>query len=408
MTAKHRQWALLIALVGMIALTAWNANVRNIVSNIIDPSRTSTPVMWKPPEGFALSPETKILPNLGGYGCLKDLSASAMTDPALLALIKDYIALSDHADAGKLVSEFDALLYAWAGVDKIERHSRGTLVDARKLGFLAKFYNDGFYDSGIISSKGQADLDNYTYNLIRDGLLTRFLAGIPPYIWLTTRDEKKAYASRFMPLMELGLAADNQFKGDLQNALSRVFKSMPEDDAEARFYLDVMIAALAGVINEPAKENREAFETEVLLAIAWGLRQNVARVDIVAEKILATKLRHVGGANSASAAQRNDLYLWTGGDVSIDETSDTSGAADKLLLPGVRTNKVSFVMTDQDITLVIAPSDEGETDGGNIKLLKLDEKSKRGVETIILSDNIWTHAEMRAKALAASRADGKK
>lgn len=407
MTARHRQWALLIALVGMIALTAWNANVGNI-ANYVSNLTQSPPARWKPPEGFTLSAEVEKYPNLSGYGRLKDLSASAMTDPALLAMIRNYLALSAHADAVKLVSEFDELLYAWAGVDKIDRFSRGTLVDARKLGFLAEFYNDKFYESGKIPSKGQADLDNYIYNLVRDGLLTRFLAGIPPFIWRTTRDQQKTYTSRFMPLMELGLAADDQFKGYLQNALSRVFKSMPEDDAEARFYLDVMIAALAGVINEPAKEHRDAFETEVLLAIAWGLRPNVARADIVAEKIFGTKLRHVGGGSSASATHRNDLYLWTGGDVSIDETNDTSGAADKLLLLGALTNKVSFVMTDQDITLVIAPSAEGETDGGNIKLLNLDQKSKRGVETIILSDNIWTHAEMRAKALAASRADGKK
>ncbi len=405
MAAKHRQWALLIALVGMIALTAWNANVGNIANYVSNLTR-SPPARWKPPEGFTLSAEVENYPNLSGYGRLKDLSASAMTDPALLAMIRNYVALSAHADARTLVSEFDALLFAWAGVDKIDRFSRGTLVDARKLGFLAEFYADGFYDGGIISSEGQANLDNYTYNLIRDGLLTRFLAGIPPFIWQTTRDQQKTYTSRFMPLMELGLAADNQFQGYYGNALRRVFQAMPEDEAEARSYLDVMIAALAGVIKEHARENREAFETEVLLAIAWGLRPNVARADFVAEKILATKLRHVGGGNSASGTNRNDLYLWTGGDVSIDETSDTSGATDKLLLLGVRTNKVSFVMTDQDVTLVIAPSAEGETDGGNIKLLNLDKK--RGVETIILADNIWTHAEMRAKALKAARADGKK
>jgi hypothetical protein len=243
MAAKHRQWALLIALVGMIALTAWNANVGNIANYVSNLTR-SPPARWKPPEGFTLSAEVENYPNLSGYGRLKDLSASAMTDPALLAMIRNYVALSAHADARTLVSEFDALLFAWAGVDKIDRFSRGTLVDARKLGFLAEFYADGFYDEGIISSEGQANLDNYTYNLIRDGLLTRFLAGIPPFIWQTTRDQQKTYTSRFMPLMELGLAADDQFQGYYDNALRRVFQAMPEDEAEARSYLDVMIAAL--------------------------------------------------------------------------------------------------------------------------------------------------------------------
>lgn len=148
MTAKHRQWALLIALVGMIALTAWNANVGNIANYVSNLTR-SPPTRWMPPEGFALSAEVEEYPYLAGYGRLKDLSASAMTDPSLLAMIRNYVALSAHADAVKLVSEFDELLYAWAGVDTIDRYSRGTLVDARKLGFLAKFYPDGSYDSGV-------------------------------------------------------------------------------------------------------------------------------------------------------------------------------------------------------------------------------------------------------------------
>lgn len=403
MTAKHRQWALLIALVGMIALTAWNVNVGNI-ANYVSNLTQSPPARWKPPEGFALSAEVEKYPNLAGYGRLKDLSASAMTDPALLAMIRNYVALSAHADASKLVSEFDALLYAWAGVDKINRYSRGTLVDARKLGFLAEFYNDKFYESGIIPSEGQANLDNHIYNLTRDGLLTRFLARIPPSIWRATRDEEKTYASRFMPLA-VSLGTDEQFPSrNIQNSIRWVLRAMPEDEAEARPYLDVMIAALAGVLKEPARKERESFETEVLSATASSLGRHAARVDLVFEKLLATKPRHVG-ENSTSRPDRNDLYVWTGGDVSIDETGDTSGATDKLILPGVLTNKVSFLITDGDITLVIAPSAEGERDGGSIKLLNLYKK--RGIETIILSDNIWTHAEMRAKALAASRADGR-
>ena len=70
----------------------------------------------------------------------------------------------------KLVSGFDALLFAWAGVDKVAPGSRGGLVDARKLGFLVAFFNDGVFDTGAITGQRFADRENATCERLRDGV----------------------------------------------------------------------------------------------------------------------------------------------------------------------------------------------------------------------------------------------
>ena len=70
----------------------------------------------------------------------------------------------------KLVSGFDALLFAWAGVDKVAPASHGGLVDARKLGFLAAFFNDGVFDTGAITGQRFADRENATWERLRNGV----------------------------------------------------------------------------------------------------------------------------------------------------------------------------------------------------------------------------------------------
>jgi hypothetical protein len=117
-----------------------------------------------------VSAEAEKLPGLTGYGRLKDLAAEATSNAALLSLIKSYVAATDTADAAKLVSGFDALLFAWAGVDKVAPESRGGLVDARKLGFLAAFFNDGVFDTGAITGQRFADRENATCERLRSGL----------------------------------------------------------------------------------------------------------------------------------------------------------------------------------------------------------------------------------------------
>lgn len=358
-----------------------------------------SPTKWKQPLSFKLSDSAAKLPNVNGYGRLKDLAASATTDPDLLALVRNYVASSASADAESLVSGFENLLFAWAGVDKLDPESRGKLMDARKLEFMSAFYNDGYYDFGVLTRRGHEVLYTEAYTKVRDGLLTRFLIGVPPAIWRTTADEKQAYASRFMPLQNLGLTPENQLEGNLANVFRDVFKRMPEDDAQARAYLDVMLAALAGARNELASSS---LDDAVLPAAAESLGRNAERAILVFRQVLKQYWRKAGGGalvvSSSGRGNRDDYYIWSGGAAIIDETSATGGSGDKLLLPDVRTREVSLIRTGADITLVIAPSGEGREDGGSVKLLNVTPSGERGVETIILADDIWTQDDLLARA----------
>ena len=79
-----------------------------------------------------------------------------------------------------------------------------------------------------------------TYSAIRDSLLTRFLAGIPLSIWKSAGDEKQTFSNRFLPLLQLGLAEDNQFYGSFDDALAGFFAAMPRDAKGGSSFSDII------------------------------------------------------------------------------------------------------------------------------------------------------------------------
>ncbi|MBD2167309.1 hypothetical protein H6G04_23240 [Calothrix membranacea FACHB-236] len=111
---------------------------------------------------YQLKAETLFLPTLRGYGNLPDLYIAMSKDSTLLGMMRNLVSL-DTSNYEQFYNQFitqaEALLYRWAGVQSVATNSRGTYVDGRKLAFLETFFGDNFYQvgGGILGGATAAD-----------------------------------------------------------------------------------------------------------------------------------------------------------------------------------------------------------------------------------------------------------
>jgi Ca2+-binding RTX toxin-like protein len=159
-------------------------------------------------------------------------------------------------------------------------------------------------------------------------------------------------------------------------------------------------------------------ETIMLADARWTLDQVHSRVLALAATSGNDSLKGFSGAETLIGGRGNDTlaggegsdtYIWNRGDGNdvVDEASHYTGIADTLVLNGVRAAQVSFARQGQTVTLEIAPSAAGRTDGGSVKLLNINpEQFGGGVETIRLSDSVWTVDQWRDKVIALAATSG--
>lgn len=97
---------------------------------------------------YTLDLRALYLPTLRGFGQLTDLHVAMSADGDLLTLVEDFVDEWDFerfADEASLNSDFEDILFTWAGVDGVSPTSRGPNIDARRLEFMEKFFDDAFF-----------------------------------------------------------------------------------------------------------------------------------------------------------------------------------------------------------------------------------------------------------------------
>jgi Ca2+-binding RTX toxin-like protein len=115
-----------------------------------------------------------------------------------------------------------------------------------------------------------------------------------------------------------------------------------------------------------------------------------------------------GGAGSDTliGGDGDDIYVWNRGDGHDVVDEQGRGTADRLVLNGVTAAQVSILRAGNDVTLVIAPTSPGRTDGGSVQLRNVDPRGQPGFITVVLLDATWTGDQLRARALAAAATAG--
>ncbi len=103
---------------------------------------------------YALDLETLLLPALRGYGHVADLHIAMSRDATLTGLVRSFAArdFSSAASVAAALDAFDAILFRWTGAGALAAGSRGSHIDARKLGTLEAFFDRGWYSQRVLST----------------------------------------------------------------------------------------------------------------------------------------------------------------------------------------------------------------------------------------------------------------
>jgi Ca2+-binding RTX toxin-like protein len=115
------------------------------------------------------------------------------------------------------------------------------------------------------------------------------------------------------------------------------------------------------------------------------------------------------GNDSLNGSAGNDLYVYSRGDGNDSITEGYSnGYGDNLVLHGISPGEVSLLRSGSDVTLIIAPSTPGGSDGGSI-LLKTETEDfyGQGVDLITFDNGTtWTRSTLRTMLLAPASTPG--
>lgn len=96
-------------------------------------------------QDVALDIRALMLPTLRGFGNLPDLHIAMSIDEDLLALVEDFYLNFEMAaldDLAGLTTQFEDILFRWAGVDGLSPTGRGEYIDGRKLAFMEAMFDD--------------------------------------------------------------------------------------------------------------------------------------------------------------------------------------------------------------------------------------------------------------------------
>uniref|UniRef100_UPI0024844364 calcium-binding protein n=1 Tax=Paenibacillus tengchongensis TaxID=2608684 RepID=UPI0024844364 len=101
------------------------------------------------------------LPNVRGYGVVRQLHVAMAQDAGLQALVEQFVTTPDYAEQKSLMEQ---IVLKWTASDNVSPTSRGTNIDARKLAAVEKFMAEpfvGLYGSNPGSQAAAALLGVY-------------------------------------------------------------------------------------------------------------------------------------------------------------------------------------------------------------------------------------------------------
>lgn len=119
----------------------------------------------------------------------------------------------------------------------------------------------------------------------------------------------------------------------------------------------------------------------------------------------ADTIRGKAGNDVLNGAGGDDTYVYARGDGNDTITENTwSGSNDRLVFTDINPTNINLVRNGNDVTVVIAESAPGASDGGSVLLKNsLEDSSQQGVEVIAFADGTsWNRAQLRDMLLTGT------
>jgi RHS repeat-associated protein len=200
---------------------------------------------------YQFKAETLFLPTLRGYGELPDLFIAMSNDPTLLGLMRNLVQLNYQSTEqfySQFTAQVEAILYHWAGVEKINPDSRGEFIDGRKLSFLealfgsnyvTKYFTGSYTDEGVlVGGSTNADPGPQTAGRLQEiwnNLFREFSA----------RLLVQGPMRQLFPLTTFNLSTDSLVSNtSLDTILNALATSSPANANDATYYWYLAITSL--------------------------------------------------------------------------------------------------------------------------------------------------------------------
>ncbi len=214
---------------------------------------------WVAPEGFTVSDAAQALPQLRGYGNVRDLWAAMTLDDSFRQEVSQLVH-GPVENGMQLRSEFEQLVMRWAGVpDTLDPGARGPAIDARHLEVVEAFYGTTYAQytrSGVLVSnnptQNTAQPIEDTYNNIIDGMLLRFVSQVSFSQALALQDFDPSSIMQIIsnPMIVFSdlfyNPSTDTLQGDLQATLTNIVSHVPSNPHNALAYLETVMPLLNG------------------------------------------------------------------------------------------------------------------------------------------------------------------
>ena len=414
--------------------TMADGTVREIHDIWFDHSQMLTRYAWG--QDFDFHPDIDFLPDLAGYGTLKDLRFAISLDDDLRLDLRALVLDAPELTALEIRDRFETFLHDWAGVSDVDPASRGSHVDARKLAVLETLHGRQFLNwvggESIGWNAGRQLMQQY--DLMLSAYLISFMTQQPfaqmmiggdieaafdnPWIGFSyleydvLRDRVSADADDFVQTMVEDYFAPRIAESATAVVDVAVFAKVfgaglslwlyDDTDGEA-FSVALQSSLLDAGIGANWSALFDAVNSGIRIATPEGegfTAINDTGRDLIFSNALDTTM--AGGRG-------DDIYVYARGnghDTIIEGSHQ--GNNDELFFIDISSDEVTLVREGMHLRVLIPESAEGAGDEGSVFVMhQLEARWQYGVETLHFADGVsWTQADLRALIIEQDRQNG--
>ena len=366
-----------------------------------------------------VSPDASILPQLTGYGTLRDLRSAMTLDTTLLDLVKQFHILPTSTTVASLESSVTAIMYEWAGVSNVGPNSRGGAIDARQLEFVESYLGVSFNsasDGKDPQFRAAADIHSGWNNLF-DATLARLVLQSPNLASLVPEFKFDAATDTIQASSSLAPAISAAFErlGDITKTNLSSWELLLRVADAARLDMGFSESLFEQFVE--AATNRTV--ASIANAIAYGLQVGVdasGRIEETGSAIndvlyagsgIGLLIGGGGGNNAAAQLSSNDIFMYSAGDgaLEIDEADVNAVAPTNTLQFGRGISGTSIFAKVSGTNVVI-------TDGIAGDQITLDREGLKsglnGVQLINFADGTsWSWQQLLRACTLGTTGDDK-
>lgn len=394
-------------------------------------SRQPAVSVWTPPSGFQVDPAAAKLPELRGYGVVKNLSAAATLDSSLLTQEQALVNSLPTATIATVRAGFESLITHWAGADGVTAGSRGTHIDAKHLAVVEAFMGTNFSQlvalQTVTNPTGtSAPPLEALYQNIVDAMFLRFMAQAGTAYVAINGAPLDASDGVVATAAAIGFdPASDQLLADMSSVLDTLAAGAPSSPGAAQaYYVEGLQLLRGGLIGHelaapedivvallPHLQNLSASARVAVISAGLdiGLQQGGATADELYASAGTTVFVGGGGDDVLHGGLGSDTYFYAVGDGQDRIVAERPGGQatqhlDTLVLgPGVTAADLIMNVTDvaagkRSVQLTFTGHD-----GSVVLDDQLNADGRHGVDQIRFADGtVVSRAEIVADFLQRS------